>query len=365
MKRIVICGNYGAKNLGDEAILEGILKLVRNKHKEAEIVVLSACPSQTHKIHGVKSAYLLPTGVRSLIKAILGLQLIKTLYNIAHCDAFILGGGGLFTDEKPFAIFLWGIHAKCAYLFRKPVHMYGQSIGPLSSKWAQKTVRKLFSKATSITLRDKESEHLLHAIGVQKKAQISADPAFLLNVPVNDCIKAQKYAILSIRPWICTPKILYKNLAQYIDWLYSEHGIKAVLMPFQVGKDDDRKELNKIFEHVEKRGAAEVLSWEGDMGHILQKFRNAEFVIGMRLHSLIFSCVANTPFVGIIYSPKVRNFLHFAKMENYGIELMNVSLDELKKMTIKITDQKTALKSHFQDLVGNAKKDLTESPLLL
>jgi polysaccharide pyruvyl transferase WcaK-like protein len=29
MKKVLICGNYGATNIGDEAILDGIILLVR------------------------------------------------------------------------------------------------------------------------------------------------------------------------------------------------------------------------------------------------------------------------------------------------------------------------------------------------
>jgi len=65
--KIVIAGNYGANNLGDEMILEGLLKLLNDVVPDAKITVLSSEPKDTKKRHKVKSLNLFPAGFRSYL----------------------------------------------------------------------------------------------------------------------------------------------------------------------------------------------------------------------------------------------------------------------------------------------------------
>jgi len=56
-KGVVIAGYYGANNTGDEAILTGMLHVLRSQGI-TDITVLSRNPKQTAQLHGVKSIYI-------------------------------------------------------------------------------------------------------------------------------------------------------------------------------------------------------------------------------------------------------------------------------------------------------------------
>jgi polysaccharide pyruvyl transferase CsaB len=365
MKKIVICGNYGATNLGDEAILAGILKNIRETRPETEITVMSANPRQTEKMHKVKGIPLIPAGFRSALRSIFGFQMVRTLNAIRKCNIFILGGGGLFTDEKPFAVIIWSMQAQFAYLFKKPVFMYAQSIGPLKTKWAKKAVKNIFDRAKVITVRDQESKKLLEEIGVEKEITIVCDPAFSLEPIFKTNLEQNPYVILSVRGWLGKGTELNKNLAQYVDWLWGKHRIKTKLMPFQEVQDNDALELNKIFEQVEAKEACEVLKWEWDLDKIFGIFRGAKFVVGMRLHSLIFSCLCERPFIGLMYSQKVENFLREIGLYNMGIGLNEVSSEKLISITEKLMREKSALESQISNVLTDARdSDKTGKNLL-
>ncbi|MBD3360226.1 polysaccharide pyruvyl transferase CsaB, partial [Candidatus Peregrinibacteria bacterium] len=53
--KIVIAGNYGAGNLGDEMILEGMIKIIKSSSPDSEITALSASPEETSKKHNINS----------------------------------------------------------------------------------------------------------------------------------------------------------------------------------------------------------------------------------------------------------------------------------------------------------------------
>ena len=80
--RIGISGSYGGMNLGDEAILEGILGELRASIP-AEITVFSKNPADTLARHKVEHAI----SVRSLTRK-------EVTPAIRELDLLILGGGG-------------------------------------------------------------------------------------------------------------------------------------------------------------------------------------------------------------------------------------------------------------------------------
>jgi polysaccharide pyruvyl transferase WcaK-like protein len=72
--KIVICGNYGAENLGDELILEGMLETLRAVSPDAEITVMSGNPKETKWLYkaryGMEAVAKFPSGIRSFLKSI-------------------------------------------------------------------------------------------------------------------------------------------------------------------------------------------------------------------------------------------------------------------------------------------------------
>src|SRR5579862_7188054 len=98
MKHIVISGNYGATNLGDEAILKSILQTLSKVYPDAKISVMTSHP-------GAHGFAMVPAGVRSFFRGVQNGSFRKTLKVFKECDLVLFGGGGLFTDEKPQAIF--------------------------------------------------------------------------------------------------------------------------------------------------------------------------------------------------------------------------------------------------------------------
>src|SRR5690606_1219660 len=85
--RIGISGSYGGMNLGDEAILDGILRQLRHS-LSAEVTVFSRNPSDTLSRHKVERA----VPVRDMTRQ-------EVTREIARLDLFVLGGGGILYDR--------------------------------------------------------------------------------------------------------------------------------------------------------------------------------------------------------------------------------------------------------------------------
>jgi polysaccharide pyruvyl transferase CsaB len=332
-QNIVVCGHYGSTNIGDEAIGLSIIQSLKKTNPDSNITFLSYNPENTKRHLGVKSEYLLPLGVRSLLKG----KLFKTLKVIKNCDKFILGGGGLFTDEKLFAVFLWGIHAFWAYRYKKPVIMLGQSVGPLNTGVGKWIVKKCFNKATEIDVRDTESKQFLINLGIKKEIQVSSDLVFNLKIEERfnneelnkkvEQLKLKGYFIVSLRNWPKNTKILYKKINRVLYEIIDKYKLLPVFIPFQHLHQNDEELMHKIIEQSLVKYPILIQKFDHNVFKVLSVIKNAEFTLGMRLHSLIFSIIQKVPVIALSYSPKINNMLN-----DQGLSEFIVKLDDPDKI---------------------------------
>src|SRR5512146_1733773 len=165
--RIGISGSYGGLNLGDEAILEGILGQLRAT-VPADVTVFSRVPSHTLATHDVQRAI----APRSLTRR-------EIVPEIKDLDLFVLGGGGILYDGEG-ETYLREVFI--AHDVGVPVMLYAISAGPLATPSTRRAVREALnaSPSTVITVRDRLGYRLLEDVGVTQDITLTADPALLL-----------------------------------------------------------------------------------------------------------------------------------------------------------------------------------------
>ena len=176
--KIVLAGNFGAGNFGDELILAGFLRKISRELPKSKVVVLAAEPKLVRRFHGVDALPMVPTGFRSFAK----MNWWRSVAAVKNCDAVIFPGGGLFADEEnPRAVWIWGAPILLARYFWRPVFLLGQSVGPFGKNWTRKFTKFCLAKTEWIGARDAASENELRKIGVPaKKIRAGKDSALLL-----------------------------------------------------------------------------------------------------------------------------------------------------------------------------------------
>lgn len=309
MANYLICGNYGALNVGDEAILTGLLHTLRKTDDRANFTVMSGNPGDTKTAYGVDAVSFFPSGVRSLLKVH---SLKPTLDAYKKADAFVLGGGGLFTDADGLkAVWIWFIQALIAKFYGKKILMIGQSVGPLSSKTAKYLTRTVFSWADSISVRDDSSKALLENLGITKDIDVSSDLAMNLQEVYPSLIaenERNSYTVVNLKYLERTNKLYEEEVIKFIKFLISQNQQNVYLKPFGNGKISDEKYLSKLIDQYGLDKNKVRVHTDYSVEGTLKLIANAKFLLGMRLHSLIFASVCKTPFIGINYHDKVKNY---------------------------------------------------------
>jgi polysaccharide pyruvyl transferase CsaB len=370
--QIGISGSYGGMNLGDEAILEGILGELRAT-LQAEVTVFSRNPTDTLARHKVEHA----VAVRSLTRKEIAPEIEKL-------DLFVLGGGGILYDRDA-EIYLREV--VLAREFGVPVILYAISAGPLVTPAARRAVQQVLnSSGPVISVRDRQGYRLLEDVGVTQEIHLTADPALLLDpeeLPIEalhaEGVDLNRHLVgFSVRePGPAAPDIdpeeYYALLANAADFVVERYDAEVVFVPMEKA---DVQHSHGVVAHMQNPEKAEILRRRYSPRQILDLMGRFDFAIGMRLHFLIFAAIRGTPFAALPYASKVTGLLEGLEMETPPLGSIGIgqliatidrSWDTREEIRAKINRRLPALQGRAKetnhlllDLVGKRAAEGTE-----
>jgi polysaccharide pyruvyl transferase CsaB len=304
MPRIGILGSYGGLNVGDEAILTSIVTSLRTHSPFAEIVVFTRDAGHTRMHHPVDRVVDARNGRRAAVTE-----------EIAQLDLLVLGGGGLLYDGEA-RIYLRDVRA--AQDRGVPTATYAIGAGPLTLPEDRAAVREAVSAMHLVTVRDEESKGVLEEVGVGVPIDVVADPALLLTpLPFSDATLAAegvpadtRLIGMSVRePGRAAPNLeveaYHALLGAVADFMVHRYDSHIVFVPME---RSDVQHSHAVLAHMVAADRARVLNGCYPPREVLGLMEHLDFVVGMRLHLLIFAGIAGVPFLPLPYAGKVFDF---------------------------------------------------------
>ena len=274
-RRWLVSGYFGARNLGDEALLAGLL--IGLRARGARVVrVLSIDPDHTRAVHGVPAR-----------RRVVGLPAA-----LLASDVLVSGGGGLLQDVtsgRSLGYYLGVIRA--ARLLRRRVVVYGQSLGPLSVGGQRRVQRAL--QGLPLGLRDAPSLALANRLGLS--ATPVADAALALPVPA---VTQRDALVLVPRGGLPKATLALRALGEEAQ----ARGMQVEVLACQPALD-----LPEVARLETRLPGLRRLPDEPPEA-ALAALAGARLVASVRLHGLVLATVAGVPHVGLAYDPKVAGF---------------------------------------------------------
>ncbi len=354
---ITILGYHGFGNCGDEAILLAMKNNIKKLYDNANITVLSFNPENTKSLYGINAVNRF--SIFGVFKAIL-----KT-------DILIAGGGTLLQDETSTRSLIYYLSIiYLAKLLRKKVMLYSNGIGPVHGEFNKKLIKKVINKIDLITLRDEFSKEELLKIGVDKlPIHVTADPAFTLNstnIEVDEIFKKEnidtdkKLIGISIRTWKNDEDFIDK-LSKLSNYILDKYDYNIVLIPMQHSMD-----LNISKRLYKKINRENVYVLEGNYlsEEVLAVIGKLDMLISMRLHTLIFAGVEEVPLAGIVYDPKISNYLNLLNMPSLG-NCKNLDLDFIKNQIDDMISNRDEYLKKLQITSKKLKEDVKQNDIYL
>lgn len=363
--KFVITGFYGAENTGDEAILQSIIDILKSEYSECEITVLSYSPKETAEKYGVNAIWRPNIG-----RDIMNIDWPSMITATNEADAVIIGGGGLFQDNHSFLTVPRYLQTGfLAQLLDTPVVVFSIGAGPIESHVVKKQIESVVGRSKTITTRDDHSKRVLREAGIESEILVSADPVFSLTQDekghqiVDELVDSGQSKLLgvSLRDYELTESDK-QQIASFLDTLSSEYEI--IFIPFGKGSSTEATdyEVSKQVESAMNTNA-HVITKIHEPEEIMGIIDRVDFVVGMRLHSVIMAAAVNKPVLGISYKPKVKSVLKRLgyKDDMYLTVDGGITSEDLSASYDKISGNERVLREYMQMSVNEFRKKLSDS----
>ncbi len=258
-ERILLAGFYGGGNLGDEAMLLGIIQMLSSANTE-RLTVLSHAPRKTRRAYGI-SAF---GRLSFLWKLCLG-----------KYDRLILGGGNLLQDKtSKRSLFFYLLLLRIARLRGLRFTVYG-GIGPLSPKGERSTL-PLLRAADRLYLRTEADLSYVRRVLPSAAARLLPDSALLLFAPTR---AKERKVIIALKKGTLLPPHLVVHLR------------RLDLTPVFLAMSSED------FKTTERQGMqfGTQRLFPASVGELSEILAASSLVITSRLHAAILALNAATP----------------------------------------------------------------------
>ena len=348
-KKIIMSGYFGFSNSGDDAILKSIIESFKSLDPYLNIKVLSKDPDLTEREYGVA--------------AVDRFKFFDVRKSLKESDMLISGGGSLLQDKTSSrSIWYYLLIMKLAKRYKKKVFVYSNGVGPINKRFNRNITRRVLNKVDYITLRDKDSYDFIKSIGVNNpNIKVLSDPVFNLKEASDESVHKkfdinEDTVLVSIRSWMDDEKLI-AELSKFLNYLIDE-GKNIVFMPMQTPRDTTISE--KIAANLK---SSKIINEKYPVEILMSLMKNADFIVAMRLHAMIYAIHQNVPFIGLSYDPKTETLLKDFD-ESINIDVDAINYDDLLKAYKYIKENREAFISNLSTINEENKKKAIEASKL-
>ena len=302
-------------NLGDEAILAGMVRALRAAVADVRFTVITSSPPETYEPYGVESVRFddLP-GVAAAV---------------AGSDAVLLGGGSIFFDywkcdasavltARHQGVSLWTGLALLAAADGIPVVTYDVGVNPLRTADGLLMSRAVFDLAAVNTVRDRGSQTLATEWGVPAdRVVVTGDPAIQVQLPATTEVSGTPapgpVLGVALRQWDTgvDEKVWAQSIASAVDAHLERTGGRAVFVACHRAVrwplTDDAAAATQVIELMRHRERASTVAAETPWQQRAALISGFDALLTMRYHAALFGLRAGVPTVGLSYDAKVAN----------------------------------------------------------
>jgi len=415
VRKIGLVDHIGFGNLGDDATQAAVMKHIRNRWPNAEIVLFSMNPADSRFRHGV-AAYLIraefghrsegngigASPAQNKLKDTLRrvpllyrlLQTIKTLTIraprrifdeisflrasfrlVKPFDLLIISGGGQLLDSWggpwrfPYTVFKWTLLAK---LSRAKCYVLNVGAGPLDSSLGKWFVRGALGLADYVSFRDSDSRDLIQKVGFAGKSQVSADCVYALSpsTALTNGTGHQK-PLVGLSPMAyCDPRLYWKkdqavyeryirDIASFGRWLRQNH-YRLTLFSTEISFDS----------HAIEEVQALLGSANGDLPHMVKRediagidellsaMRPMDYVVTSRFHGVVFAHLLNKPVLALSPHPKVSSLMNDLGLTKYCVDIRTCDANTMQETFLSLVANRDEIKSRMAEKAACYEKTL-------
>ncbi len=293
----LLCGYYGENNLGDDLLLDLLLRSLPKKISPT--ITINNKPNRLTSTENV-----------SLVRR---RNIFEVMLTLSKVDLLILGGGTLLQDITSFRSLVYYLFIiKFAVINKIPVILWAQGFGPFKSKISSFLVRYILKDVQLITWRDNDSLQTANQLGIDIPMFSAPDPLW-------------QYPII---PWngggpitICWSRSRFSNnknnskLLYALELLSDELRVPILWLAFH--KEQDSIFFEELYKSnlMNARLKSRIIFEKAiDYNLVKQTFSESSLVIPMRLHAFILSVLGQCPTSPLSHDPKLTSAARYVNI---------------------------------------------------
>lgn len=361
-------------NLGDEAILAGMVASLGEAIPGAELVVVSSSPAGFFARHGCGEVRY--DDLDALAAA------------VEASDLVLLGGGSIFFDYWGCApatvlsaahqgLALWASVALLAATADVPVMVYAAGVGPLRTADGELLARTVFELASDITLRDADAQRALDRLARDGEAPfpasdivtatVTADPALAVDLPDAPVAPEDGPVVaVALRPWEDGVDPGWPaEVAGALDAFVVETGATVRFVPCHRPVEwpltDDGAAAEAVRAAMAHADRTEMVDVEVPWAERAALFGAADLAVAMRYHASLFALAAGVPAVGLGYDPKVGGLFADWGLDDLFLPMAGLDAHTLLDVMRRTHQDRARWSARAGDAVAPARIDAGET----
>lgn len=238
----------------------------------------------------------------------------EDIHNVStlNFDFCIKVGGSMYIMQNKYHYLHRIREIKLARKIKKnniPSAVIGSNYGPFKNNFGKFLVKKELSYKKLITVRDNESYSILQSFNFKGKVTGVYDDV-VYNLKLKNQNQNQNIIGISVynSSSIKDKKNYYFNLS-YICSELVKQGYLVRLFAFDCENENDLISCYHIKKQVTNSENIKIIPYTGERNEFLRSFSECSKIIATRFHAAILSDILNIPFIPILYSNKMENFL--------------------------------------------------------
>jgi polysaccharide pyruvyl transferase WcaK-like protein len=292
---ILIVGGYGYRNMGDEAILAGLLRRLGPK----SVSVVSRMPSETAAFHEVRAV-----------------GIFETPLALASHRSLLIGGGGLFGRDMGAIGRLLPGFGLLAQRLGRTVAIHGVGIDEGTPPLAATLLRRLSRGAAEVSVRDRRSAEILAEWGVEAVVvpDLSEDCPAAPREVGEQLLRASGLDLDRPIVGLCLTAVdaaLARTVAEaVVSCVEAQPQVQFCFVPMSRHPFVPRHDDTVFGRSVQALApGVRILQGVARPSELLSVFESLSVAVCMRYHSLLFAWRSAIPIVPIAYAPKCHIWL--------------------------------------------------------
>jgi len=354
-------GWFSSDNVGDHAILCGLLDTLKERYDDPRITVITADPEKVRDRYGLDG--FAPKQ-----------HPIRLLRNLSSADALIYTGGTPLYDDAAHMTY-YATVARWARLRDVPYAIFGISLRTIQGRLATRRLRSIVRGASLLGAREQRSLDRFAELVGSDDPRLVFVPDAAIGMRPSDPARASElmrnagadpnrpHIAVSMRDFTAgesfqthhyTRSLDRPQIEAYIDSCVaviesavSNHRVGVLLTPMHTNApDDDRRILSEVVQRLPSTIQPDVTLMTDQLGPRDMKavLGSMQALVGVRFHSLVLAMSMNVPAMSLSYAHK-----NTAIMRQMGVQDLALDIAELEPAaTVTMFDDLMARRSQVR-----------------